>query len=98
MQQFPLYDSLNELALRDTKINLNELNSKIPDLTDDQQEVIAALIYHHSLVERIIIRSKKIAIVYSGKTVSDNKTGVIFTISLLPELLQKIIAVYVNSI
>lgn len=96
MQSFPLFESLSKLADDKKEFNLVEICTKISKLNDEQQENIAAFIYHYSLLEKI--KLKKNTIPYNGKTINDSKIGVMFTFSNLPEQLQQIISYYVTSL
>jgi hypothetical protein len=96
MNPFPLYDSLLGLTSQNKEFNLIEVCNKVNKLNSEQQDIIAALIYHHSLTEKI--KNKKGNIPYNGRTQSDNKIGICYAMDQLPEQLQKIIAYYAISI
>lgn len=102
-QNFELYNYLSNFVKNtDQNINfdLNEVCSKIVKLDEEKQTIIGALIYHYwvTVEKNNINKLKKNIIPYSGKTVSENKIGIIFYMDFLPELLQKIIIFYVNML
>lgn len=96
MQAFPLYDSLIILTNQKKEFNLIEVCNKINKLNSEQQDIIAALIYHHSLLEKT--KNKRGNIPFNGKSLSENKIGVYYAIDQLPDVLQLIIAYYAISI
>lgn len=93
---FPIYETLTS---SNYPLDPLDISNRISELNDEQQEIIAALIYHHTLLEKavtqVITKSKKISIPYSGKSTTDTKTGLIFAMNLLPETLQKILTGYI---
>lgn len=96
MSNFPLYDNLSKLSADLKELNLNEISVKINKCTDEQQEIIAGLILHHYLLEKN--KLKKNGVPYLGKYINDNKTGAVFNMNNLPQILKNIICYYVASL
>lgn len=94
MQAFPLYDNIVKSIPNDFKFDPIEICGIINKLNDDNQELICALIHHYNLLNNTQ-KTKKNGLVYGGKTMSDDKTGCLWNLEMLPVDLQKIIAKFV---
>ena len=94
MQQFPLYDNIVKNLSIDLKFDSVEICQIINKISDENQELICAIIHHYSLLNKIT-KTKKNGLLYGGKTMSENKTGCLWIFDSLPAELQRIIAKFV---
>jgi hypothetical protein len=93
MTSFPLYDELAKEALKEPKeINIKNLAATLSSLSQEHNEMIFLLIYHHS-----VINNNKFAKVPYGGSVMPGGKGVLFSITSIPPALQQIIVKYIEK-
>lgn len=90
MSLLPMYDELTSTTPVD--IDWKKLCSTINTLPEEHLENISVLIHHHGY-----ITGDKATVPYAGKTMSAG-IGEIYTVSKLPELLQRVIFEYVRRV
>lgn len=94
MNSFPLYDSISGSLTEDFKYDPQEVCKLLKELDDQQQEYVAGFVHHHYLLQNSR-GMKKNNIPYQGKSIADNKVGLIWCFENLPVDLQRIISKYV---
>lgn len=93
---FPLYNELRDEVQNTTMApDWKTLVLLIHQLSQEHLEILFVLIYHHWQEENT---SKRAALPYHGKYLTEAKKGVIYQIHQLPVLLQNIIAKYIERV
>lgn len=95
MSKFKIYDELKEKSTMQNKLLSSEHRATLNGLSDEHREIIYAMILHHYIVCGNEIDDRSIP--YKGKMGQSGK-GVTFDTTNLPANLQKIIALYLESI
>ncbi len=90
-RKFPLYNSLKKVS-NNIDVTQNYKWSEIRNLSENNLEIIFALIYHHNLITSSSVSRK---IPYQGKTFQGG--GILYMVENLPVELQRILIYYLHD-